>query len=69
MNIHCTCEIVFQDRTALQLYEDHHITRRTMMTVPEHTHLLLEVSTMFRCVRTLGHAVISLTDAFETCTS
>ena len=27
MNIHCTCEIAFQDRTALQLYEDHHITK------------------------------------------
>ena len=38
----------------------------TMMTVPDHMHLLLEVSMTFRCVRTLSHAVISLTDAFKT---
>ena len=28
MNIHCTGEVAFQARTALQLYEDHCITIR-----------------------------------------
>ena len=28
MSLHCTCEVAFQVRTALQLYKAHHMTRR-----------------------------------------
>ena len=27
MNLHCTCEVAFQVRTTVQLYEAHRITR------------------------------------------
>ena len=64
---HCTCEVAFQVRTALQLYEAHRITRRRRNHDDcTRSALLLEVSMVSHCVRTLSHSVISPTNEFDT---
>ena len=53
MNLQCTCEVAFQIRAALQLYEPRHITRRRRNHDDcTRLHLLLKVSMVLRCLRT-----------------
>ena len=66
MSLHCTCEVAFQVRTALQLYKAHHITRRRC-NHDEGTRFafITEVSMVLELFKPCS-TVISPADVFDT---
>ena len=67
MSLHCTCEVAFQVRTTLQLYEAHHITRRRRN--PDEGTRFAFITEVSMALELSSHAVIFPADVLDTCAS